>query len=85
MEGFLETVQVWFDSAVAWMIAVLRGDGPLPPRPDCFVAGNCEAFVADARGQVWDLRRQAEGIIEPLDFTAKQESSWNVEWPGLEC
>ena len=78
--GFLDKVSQWFDTAIEWMLAIHRGDAHPPPRPDCFVASNSEAFVHEAQGKVWDARRQAEGIITPLDFTAIQESKWNVEW-----
>ena len=79
-QAFLDRMQAWLDEALAWMIAVARGDANPPSRPDCFVASNDEAFKPKARGYIWDLRRVTEGIITPLDFTAKQASDWNVPW-----
>jgi len=35
-------------------------------------------FVEQARGVVWDLRRAAEGVIEPVDFMAEAEGNLNV-------
>ena len=78
--GFLDELAKWFAEALAWMVAVHRGDDSPPQRPGCFVASNTEAFVPDAQGIVWDVRRHREGIIAPLDFTVKQETEWNVEW-----
>jgi hypothetical protein len=72
--AFLDRLQAWLKEALAWMIAVAQGDAHPPPRPDCFVASNDEAFKPKAPGYIWDLRRIAEGIITPLDFTAKQVS-----------
>ena len=69
----------WFNRALSWMKAVATG-GPPPQRPEVFVRDNCEAFVPDAQGIVWDTRRASEGVIVPLDFTARQDSKWNIPW-----
>jgi hypothetical protein len=56
-----------------------QGDGhsarPHKPRP--FVLAQSD-FVPLARGRVWDLRRAAEGVIEPLDFTARPATGLNI-------
>ena len=72
-------LEEWFERALAWMRAIAVGKDP-PPRPEVFVRSNTEAFVADAQGVVWDMRRASEGIVEPLDFQAKQDSKWNLKW-----
>ena len=77
---FLQRLQRWFDDTTAWLLAIARNDAHPPPRPPEFIAGQTEAFVPGARGCVWDVRRASEGIIEPLDFTAQQDSKWNTAW-----
>jgi hypothetical protein len=58
-----------------------------------FVLGQ-QDFVEEARGIVWDLRQAAEGVVEPLDFTAIPSTHLNREflmeqiellrWPDLQ-
>eukprot|EP00966_Prymnesium_polylepis_P012958 298438-Prymnesium_polylepis.1 len=69
---FWNDLHDWFDRSLAWLAAVFREDPHLPPRPETFVRSNTQAFVASARGVVWDCRRASSGVIRPLDFTAKQ-------------
>ena len=77
--GFWPLVQCWFEKSVAWCLAAARGQ-PLPESPGVFVCGQEQAFVPAARGTVWDMRRVGEGIVVPLDFTARLPSRWNVDW-----
>ena len=78
--GFLEELDDWFSRAVAWMMAVVRGEHPLPERPEVFVRSWRAVAVPEAAQHVWDMRREAEGIVEPLDFAARPETPWNTEW-----
>ena len=43
-----------------------------------------DAFVSEAQGIVWDLRRLDEGIVGPVDFTTPIESQWvHSKWLEL--
>ena len=44
-----------------------------------------DAFLPEARGIVWDLRRVNEGVIVPLDFRRKIDTHWDLEyiWDNL--
>ena len=53
------------------------GHAARPHKPRPLVLAQCD-FSPSARGRVWDLRRLAEGVIEPLDFTAKPATGLNV-------
>ena len=48
-------------------------------RPQPFIVGQ-DCFRPKARGCVWDLRRAAEGIIEPLDFSSQLHSQLDVDY-----
>jgi len=55
------------------------GEGAAPPRPETLVIGQ-EGFLPQARGCIWDCRREHEGVIEPLDVTRVPASDWDREW-----
>ena len=56
----------------------MLGDVTAPRRkPKPLVLGQSD-FVLEARGLVWDLRKAADGVIEPLDFTSLPKSELNV-------
>ena len=76
----LDLINGWFHEMLAWLCGVvLPNSYPPAPRPDVLVVGQ-DHFYASMRGTVWDCRREREGIIEPLDFTRRPDSQWNVEW-----
>ena len=75
----LDLIEAWFEQNLQWMISLVSPDQPKADRPATLVIGQ-EHFHAHRRGIVWDCRREVEGIIVPLDFTANTGSNWNVEW-----
>jgi hypothetical protein len=75
----LDLIEAWFEQNLQWMISLVSPDQPKADRPATLVIGQ-EHFHAHRRGIVWDCRREDEGIIVPLDFTANTGSNWNVEW-----
>ena len=69
----MRQIAVWFDKALAWLLGLVNPDEPQAPRPTTLVIGQ-DRFYEHRRGVVWDCRRESEGIITPLDFTAKPKS-----------
>ena len=75
----LDLIEAWFEENLQWMLSIVVPDHPKVDRPATLVIGQ-ERFFAHRRGVVWDCRREDEGIIEPLDFTAEAGSNWDVPW-----
>ena len=77
---FFADLDVWFQEAVDWMLAVAQKQPVLPRRPGFFLRGQ-EVFYTEAKGIVWDCRQcDSMGVIKPADFTSALPSKWNTEW-----
>ena len=75
----MRQISTWFDKALAWLLGLVDPDAPQATRPETLVIGQ-DRFYENRRGVVWDCRRESEGIITPLDFTAKPKSHWDTDW-----
>ena len=76
----IRQIETWFDGALQWMLSFVHpGEEAAPPRPETLVIGQ-EGFLPQAKGCVWDCRRERDGVIVPLDVTTTPASDWNREW-----
>ena len=74
----MQLIDDWLTVQLEFLLAI-ESDKTAPRKSNKALALGQDAFLPEARGIVWDLRRLSEGIIVPLDFDTPLDSHLNLE------